>query len=218
MSAAEILQEAAAAGVRVTVDGEHLSLEAPAPPSPELIERLRAAKPALIAYLRRPPVPLPLVMRDGRRHWTLPPAGNPNAAVDELITRARAVGVVLVADGTTLHVTAPKGRLASELPALARHAAAIVRSLHRASDTRLRAGRHQGAAMTGPDGRPVLIPAGWPVPLPEAAHRPEGRPELRVVTSADRQANVERMLAAGTISDDIEREAIMEIDGRGDPR
>lgn len=111
-----------------------------------------------------PKVEKPLVMRDGRRRWSLPPAGDPNARVDELVSRVRTAGVVLVADGRTLHATAPRGwQPADGLAALARNSAAIVRALHRASDDRLASGQHMGAAMTDPNGDVIEVPAGEPV-------------------------------------------------------
>jgi hypothetical protein len=40
-------------GVRLRVDGDHVDLQADAPPPADLLEAARKAKPALLAYLRR---------------------------------------------------------------------------------------------------------------------------------------------------------------------
>jgi hypothetical protein len=51
VSAAEALQAACAAGVKVAVDGEDLILEAAAPPSPVVLELLSRDKPKIVALL-----------------------------------------------------------------------------------------------------------------------------------------------------------------------
>ena len=52
MSAAEVLQVAKAAGVRVNVDGEDLVLQAPAEPPPTVIEALTRHKADIVTLLR----------------------------------------------------------------------------------------------------------------------------------------------------------------------
>ena len=51
VSAAEALQAACAAGVKVAVDGEDLILEAAAPPPPVVLELLSRDKPKIVALL-----------------------------------------------------------------------------------------------------------------------------------------------------------------------
>jgi hypothetical protein len=51
MAAAELLAECSRFGLTVQREGNKIALEAPAPPPPELLDRLRAAKPALLALL-----------------------------------------------------------------------------------------------------------------------------------------------------------------------
>ena len=52
MSAAEVLRVARAAGVHVQIDGDDLSLEASAPPSPAVIDLLSSHKASIVALLR----------------------------------------------------------------------------------------------------------------------------------------------------------------------
>ena len=52
MSAANIIREAAKAGVWVGLDGDKLALRAPAKPPDELIAKIKANKPFIIALLR----------------------------------------------------------------------------------------------------------------------------------------------------------------------
>jgi hypothetical protein len=52
MSAAEALKAARAAGIQLAIKGEDLVLEAPAPPSPVVIDLLRCHKTELVALLR----------------------------------------------------------------------------------------------------------------------------------------------------------------------
>jgi hypothetical protein len=52
MSAAEALKAARAAGIQLAIKGEDLVLEAPAPPSPVVIDLLRRHKTELVALLR----------------------------------------------------------------------------------------------------------------------------------------------------------------------
>src|SRR6188472_2812423 len=52
MSAVEALKAARAAGIQLAIKGEDLVLEAPAPPSPVVIDLLRRHKTELVALLR----------------------------------------------------------------------------------------------------------------------------------------------------------------------
>ena len=52
MSAAEALRAARASGVRLTVDGEGLVLEAPTPPPPAVLDLLSRHKAEVVALLR----------------------------------------------------------------------------------------------------------------------------------------------------------------------
>ena len=54
VKAAEALSVARAAGIRVSIDGGDLVLEASAPPPPSVIEQLRASKADLLAALSAP--------------------------------------------------------------------------------------------------------------------------------------------------------------------
>jgi hypothetical protein len=52
MSAAEVLKELRAAGVEVAANGDNLSLRADQEPSPEVLEKLRQYKPAILRLLK----------------------------------------------------------------------------------------------------------------------------------------------------------------------
>jgi hypothetical protein len=52
VSAAEALKAARAAGLELTLDGDDVALEAPAPPPAEIIELLSRHKPAIVMLLR----------------------------------------------------------------------------------------------------------------------------------------------------------------------
>jgi hypothetical protein len=52
MSAAEALKAARAAGIKLTIDGDDLVLEASAPPPPAVIDRLTGHKTEIVAMLR----------------------------------------------------------------------------------------------------------------------------------------------------------------------
>lgn len=52
MSAAEALIQARAAGIRVRIDGDHLALEAPAPPPSEVLDLLARYKADILSLLR----------------------------------------------------------------------------------------------------------------------------------------------------------------------
>jgi hypothetical protein len=54
MSAAEALRAAHTAGIRVTVDGDDLVLEAHTPPPPSILDDLRCCKVDILALLRSP--------------------------------------------------------------------------------------------------------------------------------------------------------------------
>jgi hypothetical protein len=55
MNAAEVIEEAAAAGIRIAIDGDGLSLEAVAPPPKAIIELITQHKPEIINLLRSGP-------------------------------------------------------------------------------------------------------------------------------------------------------------------
>lgn len=55
MSAAKVVIEARAAGIRLSLDGNDLVLEASAPPSPAVLELLSRHKPAIVDWLRPGP-------------------------------------------------------------------------------------------------------------------------------------------------------------------
>jgi hypothetical protein len=52
MNAAEVIQEAAAAGIRIAIEGDGLSLEATEPPPKAIIELISQHKPEIIDLLR----------------------------------------------------------------------------------------------------------------------------------------------------------------------
>jgi hypothetical protein len=52
MTAAEVMKEAAAIGVRIAIEGDGLSLEASAPPPKAIIELITQHKPEIIDLLR----------------------------------------------------------------------------------------------------------------------------------------------------------------------
>ena len=54
MSAAEVLRAARIAGIDVRIEDDGIALEAPAPPSAELLELLARHKPGIVALLLRP--------------------------------------------------------------------------------------------------------------------------------------------------------------------
>ncbi len=52
MSAAEVLKELRAAGIEVAANGDNLALRADQEPSPEILEKLRQYKPAILRLLK----------------------------------------------------------------------------------------------------------------------------------------------------------------------
>jgi hypothetical protein len=55
MNAAEVIKEAAAAGIRIAIEGDGLSLEATAPPPKAILELITQHKPEIIDLLRSGP-------------------------------------------------------------------------------------------------------------------------------------------------------------------
>jgi hypothetical protein len=55
MNAAEVIEEAAAAGIRIAIEGDGLSLEASEPPPKAIIELITQHKPEIINLLRSGP-------------------------------------------------------------------------------------------------------------------------------------------------------------------
>lgn len=137
----ELLAEVERAGGRLVPDGDGLKIRAARPIADDLLARLRAHKPDLVQLLGDPPIPMPLVLPDGRHWWRLP-AGSKEADPPDmgaLLSQARAAGAVLVADGRTLIVGGKRQQMPNALLTdLARHAGPVVDALHVASDQRLR--------------------------------------------------------------------------------
>jgi hypothetical protein len=107
---APLIAAVVTAGGTIERHGNEIRLAAAAPLPDALLERLRAAKPALLAYLHDAVVE-PLLLRDGRRLWrfraeVMVPRG-PSPHLVPLIECAREFGIVLVADGDTLVVVEP---------------------------------------------------------------------------------------------------------------
>lgn len=133
-----IRQVAAAGGELVCTGGDGLKLRAPAPLPDALVNELRARKPDLIAALTAP-VPMPLVMRDGRRLYRLPAdrIGDPTLDATKLAAECRRRGVVLVADNRTLVAVLPRSEPVETVAKLQRYNVAVLGVLHRQSDERM---------------------------------------------------------------------------------
>jgi hypothetical protein len=106
----ELIAAVHAAGGAIERQGREIKLTAAAPLPDALVARLRAAKPALLAYFHQAVVE-PVILADGRRLHRFRAAGPipPSAPrhLLPLINAARSRDAVLVADGPDLIVIEP---------------------------------------------------------------------------------------------------------------
>jgi hypothetical protein len=125
MTTAEALATAHAAGIKLRIDGDHLVLEAPAPPPGAVLDLLSSCKADIVALLRsggdgrakncadqqaRKIEQSLLLLPDGRRLHRFRTDNIPTATPDqarELRDEARWRGTVLIPDGLELVVVEP---------------------------------------------------------------------------------------------------------------
>ena len=142
---AELIAEVHAAGGSIERQGSGIRLAAKNPLPASLVDRVREAKPALVAYLHEPVIE-PVLLADGRRlhrfRSTTIPAQPPQHSLTELPRRLRAYGVELVDDGNVLILIEPwLSDLPLELLQEARSAAGEIIALLRESRERTKTPR-----------------------------------------------------------------------------
>jgi hypothetical protein len=142
----DLLDRCRAAGLSLVVEGDALHVDFECEPSADLIEKLRQYKPEVMDALSDATLSTtPRILRDGRVMWRfrageIPTSPQPDTAA--LLDRMRRGGVVLVGDGSELHIVERwKGQLHPQtLQALKDNtgaAIAVLRDEHRERMARL---------------------------------------------------------------------------------